>query len=40
MGDMRIGGHVTIPDEVETVTLAARDSVEGFSGEVLELSVP
>lgn len=31
---------VVIPDEVETVTLAARDSVEGFCGDVFELSVP
>jgi len=31
---------VTIPDKVETVTLAARDSVEGFCGEVLEVAVP
>lgn len=37
---IRTLSDVTIPDEVETVTLAARDSVEGFCGEMLELSVP
>lgn len=31
---------VAIPDDVETVTLAARDSVEGFCGDVFEVAVP
>jgi hypothetical protein len=31
---------ISIPDEVSTVTVLARDSVEGFCGEALEVEVP
>lgn len=31
---------VEIPDDDEQVTLAARDSVEGFCGETLEVEIP
>jgi hypothetical protein len=31
---------ISIPDEVSTVTVVARDSVEGFCGEALEVEVP
>ena len=31
---------IVIPDDVTVVTVAARDSIEGFCGETLEIAVP